>query len=178
MEKARAGGAPAGASWAMCTHTAEETQGVGEALGVALRRMGDPAGLHAPAVLALAGPLGSGKTCLVQGLARGLGLSGAVRSPTFTLIHEHRGPVPLFHVDLYRLEAAELESLGLEEVIDSPGVTAIEWPERAPGVLPREHLMIEFRFGPTASERCLRLIPRGGRYERLVAALRGCGSSR
>ena len=163
-------------SLAICTQTADETRRFGETLGAALRR---GVGVEtSPATLALAGPLGAGKTSLVQGLAAGLGVSGSVRSPTFTLIHEHRGPVPLFHVDLYRLEAAELESLGLEEVIDSPGVTAIEWPERAPGVLPREHLMIEFRFGPTASERCLRLIPRGGRYERLVAALRGCGSSR
>jgi len=101
-----------------------------------------------------------------------------VRSPTFVLIHEHRGPVPLYHVDLFRLEAADLESLGLEEIIDSPGVTAIEWGERATGMLPREHLMIEFRFGPAPSDRCLRLIPRGERYERLVAALRGCPSSR
>jgi len=106
-----------------------------------------------------------------------LGVAGAVRSPTFTLIHEHRGPVPLFHVDLYRLEPSDLEGLGLEEIIDSPGVTAIEWAERASGVLPREHLTIEFRFGPAPTERCLRLIPRGERYERVVAALRGCTSS-
>jgi tRNA threonylcarbamoyladenosine biosynthesis protein TsaE len=159
----------------ICTQTADETRRLGEALGEALRR---GAGVDAaPVTLALAGPLGAGKTCLVQGLALGLGVSGTVRSPTFTLIHEHRGPIPLFHVDLYRLEAADLESLGLEEIIDSPGVTAIEWAERA-GVLPPDHLMIEFRFGPAASERCLRLIPRGARYERLVAALRGCGSSR
>ena len=176
MEKARAGDAPADASWAMCTHAAVETQRVGEALGVALR--GDWAGLHAAAVLALAGPLGSGKTCLVQGLARGLGLSGAVRSPTFTLIHEHRGPVPLSHVDLYRLEASELEGLGLEEIIDRPGVVAIEWAERAAGVLPPEHLLIEFAFGQGESDRCLRLIPWGPRYERCVAVLRACVSWR
>ncbi len=130
------------------------------------------------AVVALAGPLGTGKTCLVQGLAQGLGVSGAVRSPTFVLVHEHRGPVPLYHVDLFRLEAADLEGLGLEETIDSPGVTAIEWAERATGMLPREHLMIEFGFGPAPNDRCLRLIPQGKRYERLVAALRGCPSSR
>jgi tRNA threonylcarbamoyladenosine biosynthesis protein TsaE len=163
-------------SLAICTQTADETRRFGESLGAELRRS---AGVDAaPATLALAGPLGAGKTCLVQGLALGLGVSGTVRSPTFTLIHEHRGPIPLFHVDLYRLEAADLEGLGLEEIIDSPGVTAIEWAERAAALLPRDHLMIEFRFGPAASERCLRLIPRGARYERLVAALRGCGSSR
>jgi len=114
----------------------------------------------------------------MQGLARGLGVSGAVRSPTFTLIHEHRGAVPLYHVDFYRLEASDLEGLGLEEVLDADGVVAIEWADRAPGVLPPEHLLIEFEFGPGESDRCLRFIPHGPLYERCVAALRACASSR
>ncbi len=175
MARSRAGeGAAPDASLEICTRTAEETQGVGEALGAVLRQRGG----GTPTAIALGGPLGAGKTCLVQGLARGLGVSGVVRSPTFTLIHEHRGPVPLFHIDLYRIGASELDGLGLEEIIDAPGVTVIEWAERAAGVLPREHLLIEFRFGRGESERCLRLIPRGLRYERLAAAARGCGSSR
>jgi len=161
---------------AIRTSTVEETQRVGEALGVGLRRA--VAGERAPAAVALVGPLGAGKTSLVQGIARGLEVSGSVRSPTFTLIHEHPGPVPLFHVDLYRLDASDVENLGLDEITDIPGVTAIEWAERAPGVLPAEHLRIEFRFGEGESERCLRLIPRGERYERLVAEVRGCGSWR
>ncbi len=130
------------------------------------------------ATLGLAGPPGSGKTCFVQGLARGLGVSGAVRSPTFTLIHEHRGPVPLYHVDLYRLEASDVEGLGLEEILDAAGVVAIEWADRAPGALPPERLLIEFEFGPGESERCLRFIPHGPLSERCVAALRACASSR
>ncbi|HKV45081.1 MAG TPA: tRNA (adenosine(37)-N6)-threonylcarbamoyltransferase complex ATPase subunit type 1 TsaE [bacterium] len=175
MGGARAEGAPApDAALVNCTHTAEETRRAGEALGVALRQAAE----RDAAVLALAGPLGAGKTCLVQGLARGLGVSGAVRSPTFTLIHEHRGAIPLVHVDLYRLDAPDLEGLGLEEILDRPGVVAIEWAERAAGVLPPAHLLIELRFGRGDSDRCLRLIPRGGRYERLVAAVRGCGSWR
>ena len=129
---------------------------------------------RSPAVIALAGPLGAGKTSLVQGMARGLQVSGGVRSPTFTLIHEHPGAVPLFHVDLYRLDAHDAEGLGLDEITDIPGVTAIEWAERAPGVLPDTHLWIEFAFGQGESERCLRLIPRGKRYERLVVSVRGC----
>ena len=130
------------------------------------------------ATLGLAGPPGSGKTCFVQGLARGLGVRGVVRSPTFTLIHEHRGPVPLSHVDLYRLEASDLEGLGLEEILDGAGVVAIEWADRAPGALPPEHLLIEFEFGPGESDRCLRFIPRGPLAERCVAVLRACASSR
>jgi tRNA threonylcarbamoyladenosine biosynthesis protein TsaE len=159
----------------VCTRTAEETQRIGEVLGTALREVA-AAGASA-AVVALAGPLGAGKTCLVQGLARGLGVSGAVRSPTFTLIHEHRGPVPLVHVDLYRLEATEREELGLEEAMDAPGVIAIEWAERAAKLLPSEHLVIELQFGRGPSERCLRLTPRGERFERVVAEVRACVSS-
>lgn len=169
------GQAPDGA-FAICTPTADATDRVGEALGAVLRRT--VSGDGTPAVLALSGPLGAGKTCLVQGLARGLAVSGDVRSPTFTLIHEHPGPVPLFHVDLYRLEGPDVESLGLDEILDTPGVTAIEWAERAAAMLPPEHLLIEFQFGRGATERCLRLVPRGARYERLIAAVRECGSWR
>ena len=160
----------------ICTHSAEETQRTGEALGVALRSAPDAG--TASTVIALVGPLGGGKTCLVQGLARGLGVGGAVRSPTFTLIHEHRGAVPLRHVDLYRLTAPDLEGLGLDEVIDRQGVTAIEWGERAEGLVPPEHLRIELQFGRDACERRLRVIPRGRRYEQLLAAVRACASWR
>jgi tRNA threonylcarbamoyladenosine biosynthesis protein TsaE len=102
----------------------EQTQAVGEALGRALREAGARG-----AVLALTGPLGAGKTCLVQGIARGFGAAGYVRSPTFTLIHEYRGPTPLYHVDLYRIDAADLDGLGLEEIVDGPGLTVIEWAD-------------------------------------------------
>jgi tRNA threonylcarbamoyladenosine biosynthesis protein TsaE len=158
------------------TSTAEETRRVGEALGVALRRTVAADG--SPAVVALAGPLGAGKTSLVQGIAQGMQVSGGVRSPTFTLIHEHPGAVPLFHVDLYRLDALDADGLGLDEITDTPGVTAIEWAERAPGVLPEAHLWIEVEFGQGESERCLRLVPRGKRYARLVVEMRGCEFSR
>ncbi len=159
----------------MRTSTAEETQGIGEVLGRVLRQavLRD----RTAAVVALEGPLGSGKTCFVQGLAKGLGAAGVVRSPTFTLIHEHPGAVPLHHVDLYRLGAADMDGLGLEEVLDIPCVVAIEWPERAADVLPPERLVMELRFGEGASDRRLRIIPAGGRYERLVAALHRCASS-
>jgi tRNA threonylcarbamoyladenosine biosynthesis protein TsaE len=173
VARSRAGREPApDPDFSICTSTAEETQRVGEALGAALRRT--VAADRAPAVVALAGPLGAGKTNLVQGMARGLQVSGGVRSPTFTLIHEHPGAVPLFHVDLYRLDAHDAEGLGLDEITDIPGVTAIEWAERASGVLPDTHLWIEFAFGQGESERCLRLIPRGKRYERLVVSVREC----
>jgi len=145
------------------SQTPDETRAIGEVLGVALLRAG-PAG----GVVALAGPLGVGKTCFVQGLARGLGVSGYVRSPTFILIHEYRGPAPLYHVDLYRLTAADLDGLGLEEILDGPGVTAIEWPDQAEAILPPEHLRVALAFGEGDDERLLSLMPRGDRYRRVA----------
>ena len=89
-------------------------------------------------VFALHGVLGSGKTQLVKGIARGLGYRGDVTSPTFTIVHEYRGGrLPIYHLDLYRL-AGENEAIdmGLEEYIPSDGVTIIEWPERIATILP------------------------------------------
>lgn len=83
-------------------------------------------------IIALYGELGAGKTCLVHGLAKGLGIEeGFVASPSFSLINEYPGPMPLFHVDCYRLHMEEeIQELGLEEYFDGPGITVIEWAER------------------------------------------------
>jgi tRNA threonylcarbamoyladenosine biosynthesis protein TsaE len=83
-------------------------------------------------VIALYGELGAGKTCLVRGLAKGLGVEkGMVSSPSFSLINEYPGPVPIFHMDCYRLVGEEeIRELGLEEYFDSPGISIIEWAER------------------------------------------------
>ena len=113
------------------SRSVDETLAVGERLARELQR---------GAVLALHGDLGAGKTALVKGLARGLGCRAEVTSPTFTLIHEYRGGrLPLYHVDLYRLETpAQALAIGLEEYLPGDGVTVIEWPERVRDLLPAQ----------------------------------------
>ena len=105
------------------TASEEETVGAGEQLGASLRP-GD--------VVLLTGQLGAGKTAFVRGLARGVGAApDDVSSPTFTLIQEYRGGrATLHHVDLYRLQAAEVADLGLDELVSGGGIVAIEWAER------------------------------------------------
>jgi tRNA threonylcarbamoyladenosine biosynthesis protein TsaE len=112
------------------TASEEETRRLGAALAAELAPDG---------VLLLAGDLGSGKTVLAQGVARGLGIAEReVASPSFTLIREHQGPggAHLLHVDLYRLEPPEAAALGLEELLAGPGVKVVEWPERLPFPVP------------------------------------------
>jgi len=111
------------------THSEGETAAVAQHLAASLQP-GD--------VLLLSGNLGAGKTAFVRGLAEGLGIDPAeVSSPTFTLVHEYRGGrLTLYHVDLYRLERAATEDLGLEELGARDGVLAIEWPDRLTHDLP------------------------------------------
>jgi tRNA threonylcarbamoyladenosine biosynthesis protein TsaE len=114
------------------TNSEEETAAVGERLAPSLQP-GD--------VVFLFGDLGAGKTAFVRGLARGFGVAPEeVSSPTFTIEQEYAGGrLTLYHVDLYRLEPAEIEDLGLDETIAGDGVVAIEWPERWPGRPPATH---------------------------------------
>ena len=95
-------------------------------------------------VLAITGELGSGKTQLVKGIAQGLDIAPSeITSPTFALIHEHEGRLPLYHIDLYRLETPrDIESIGLEEYFTRNAVVAIEWAERATSLLPPNRVQI------------------------------------
>ena len=120
------------------------------------------------AVLALWGDMGAGKTAFVHGLCQGMGLSDRVSSPTFALVHEHDGPIPLYHFDLYRLsDEDELESVGVEEYWYGRGVSAIEWPQQAGSLLPAERLDVAIAItGPES--RTFTLNPRGARYEQMM----------
>ncbi|MBM4143849.1 MAG: tRNA (adenosine(37)-N6)-threonylcarbamoyltransferase complex ATPase subunit type 1 TsaE [Lentisphaerae bacterium] len=118
--------------------------------------------LRGPAVIALHGDLGSGKTCFVQGLARALGVAAAVTSPTFTLVNEYRGKRPLYHIDLYRIRHPnELFGIGFEEYLESDGITAIEWAERAGDLLPASaiHVRLTARAKPCEREICIEWSP-------------------
>ena len=108
---------------------AHTTRSEGETAAVARALAAD---MNAGAVLLLSGNLGAGKTAFVRGLAEGLGVDpGEVSSPTFTLVHEYRGGrLTLYHVDLYRLDRAATDDLGLEELGVADGVLAVEWPDR------------------------------------------------
>jgi tRNA threonylcarbamoyladenosine biosynthesis protein TsaE len=126
------------------TKNSDQTMALGERLGKLLRA-GD--------VVALFGDLGAGKTVLTKGIAKGLGLGADVHSPTFTLIHEHPGETPLYPVDLYRLEGAEVEWIGVEEYLERNGVAVIEWADRMRDILPAERLDITLRMtGDTQRE--------------------------
>ena len=97
--------------------------------------------------LALSGTLGAGKTALVRGIAAGLGApAAAVSSPTFVLLHEYRGRLPLAHIDLYRLNSSkEVETIGLGDYLCGQTVVAVEWADKAPGILPDDRLEMELR---------------------------------
>jgi len=128
--------------------------------------------LPAGSLVALTGELGSGKTCFVRGLARGLGIKPErVHSPSFTLINEYPGGrLPLYHVDLYRLDRGDMDTLGLSEYLDGDGLCAVEWFERLVENPP--HLAVHFTF-VAESERRLVAVARGRRYDEILPALAG-----
>ena len=118
----------------LVTHNAQETRNVG-------RHMGD--GLRPGDVVALTGPLGAGKTVFAQGIAESLGIDEPVTSPTFTLISEYEGRMPLYHMDLYRLGTPEeFVWLGVEEMLNGSGVCIVEWSERAQEELPLRSISV------------------------------------
>lgn len=125
------------------TRSAEETKSLGEELGHQLQA-GD--------VVAFCGELGSGKTCMIQGVCQGLKVADYVTSPTFILINEYVGqlegrPIPVYHFDLYRLrDSSELEELGAEEYFYSRGICLIEWAERAGNLLPPRRWEVRLEY--------------------------------
>lgn len=148
------------------SRSADQTRRLGARLGQLLVS-GD--------VICLEGELGAGKTCLAQGIGRGLGIREPIVSPTFTLIREYKaaeGRPPFHHVDFYRLgDAEEALALGLEEILYGDGVCVIEWAEKMKAVLPVERLWITLRH-LDETKRGLLMEATGQRYEELLREFR------
>jgi tRNA threonylcarbamoyladenosine biosynthesis protein TsaE len=144
------------------SHSPEETL----ALGIRLGKLAQPG-----YIFLLSGQLGAGKTCLTQGITRGLGSMEYALSPTFVLMREIRGRLSLYHIDLYRLDRIEeIVDLGLEEYLYGQGLTVVEWAEKGSGTLPAEHLLIRIDY-LSDTERTFEFTPRGKPYERLLNRL-------
>jgi tRNA threonylcarbamoyladenosine biosynthesis protein TsaE len=149
------------------THSPSQTFHVGERLGQLLRP-GD--------VVCLEGDLGSGKTCMTQGIGEGLQVEGTINSPTFVYINEYppraTGPY-LYHVDLYRIaDYTDAFALGLEDYMYGDGVTVIEWAERAIEIIPQERLWIRLTY-LDYTKRSIAFEASGERYLQLLRTLRG-----
>ncbi len=142
----------------------EQTGAIAAYIGQMLRK-GD--------ILCLQGDLGAGKTAFTQGLAKGMGIEDYVTSPTFTIINEYHGPIPLYHFDVYRLtHADELFDIGYEEYFYGDGVVVVEWPERIIELLPEEKLWIRITHGSGENTRVFHIKGWGKRYEELEEAIK------
>ena len=129
------------------THSAAETEALGCRLGCALTP---------GTVIAYRGGLGMGKTAFTRGLARGLECRDRVTSPTFTIVNEYSGTVPLFHFDMYRLGSSdELFDIGWEDYLIRGGVCAVEWSERVTDALPEDTLWVDIARGSGENDRII-----------------------
>jgi tRNA threonylcarbamoyladenosine biosynthesis protein TsaE len=135
-------------------------------LGRALAELARPTDL-----ILLSGDLGAGKTTFCQGFGRGLGIDEQITSPTFTLVRSYTGRLDLHHLDVYRLEPAEVHDLGLNEVIDDESVTLIEWGDRVGPMVGTDHLEIRISLGEGDDDRVFHVQP-NGRWAVRTRALR------
>jgi tRNA threonylcarbamoyladenosine biosynthesis protein TsaE len=159
---------------AACTHSHDETLALAARVGTILRP-GD--------VVALCGDLGVGKTVFAKGIARGLGVTDEVVSPTFTLVREYDAPVPLVHVDVYRLDHfQELYDVGFDELVGGASVTVVEWGDRVGAMLPAERLEVRIGHGDRDDDRLLTFAATGrawaARSDALAALVTDAGEGR
>jgi len=149
----------------LLTRSEKETQNLGARIGKII---------FAPSCIALIGELGSGKTTLTRGIARGLGVESTVKSPSFVIINEYPGPVPVYHFDLYRIDNPDqLVKLGYEEYFYSRrGVVVVEWADKILDFLPSQHLRIEMRI-KNLHEREIFFLPVGKSYSKVVEKIKG-----
>ena len=140
----------------------EETRAIGRVVGERAAA-GD--------VVLLTGELGTGKTCMTQGILNGLGSDDLARSPTFVLIAEYRGPMPLYHMDLYRVGSPEqTEELGIEEYLEGDGLTVVEWADNVPGIFPDDSLRVHIEL-VSERERRMSFADSAGRFAGVIEAV-------
>ncbi len=120
-------------------------------------------------IICLDGELGSGKTVFTKGIAMALGIKENITSPTFTIIKEYDGELPLYHMDVYRLDGVT-DGIGIEEYFTKGGVVVIEWADTIKDILPKERLDIKFRV-IDENKRLIILMPHGRKYEELCEAV-------
>lgn len=144
---------------------AAETIAIGEKLAMSLQ---------GGELILLDGDLGAGKTTFTKGLAKGLGITRNIKSPTFTLIREYSmGRLPLYHMDVYRLEETGGADLGLEEYFNSSGVSVVEWSQFIQAELPSEYLLVQLKKNPDNDDkRTLIFEAHGKKYQKLLEELR------
>jgi len=147
------------------SHSPEQTQLLGSYLGE-LAQKAD--------VFLLVGEFGTGKTCLVQGIAHGLAIKEYASSPTFVILREYHGRLPLYHIDFYRLDhVEEIADLGLDEYFYGDGVCAVEWAEKGLQVVPQNNLLITLHYIPAyQTGRSICLKPQGKHYYELIEQLK------
>jgi tRNA threonylcarbamoyladenosine biosynthesis protein TsaE len=148
----------------MISPTPQKTERIGSVLGKML---------EGGEIIALSGELGSGKTTLVRGIAQGMGFNrDEIASPSFTLINEYEGPLPLFHIDLYRLDGeTDLYEIGYEEYIGGNGAVVIEWADKVPQAVPKECLWITLKYLDD-KRREIVMWAKGEKYDKLIEELR------
>lgn len=150
-------------AYEIVSHSPEQTQRLGVHIGE-LALAGD--------IFLLVGELGAGKTCLTQGIAWGLNIEEYAASPSFIIVRELHGRLPLYHIDLYRLDhIEEIAELGLDDYLHGNGVCVVEWAEKGLSVLPVEHLLVQISY-LSDTKRSFRLEPRGKRYLKMVKELK------
>ena len=143
------------------TNNTEETIELGKKIGNCLRK-GD--------VIAMQGTLAAGKTTITKGIAQSLDISETITSPTFCLISEYEGKMPLYHFDVYRIGSSdEMYDIGYDEYINGDGVCIIEWANLIDDILPDEYLYIELKYKDMSRE--MTLNPVGEKYEKIVEEL-------
>lgn len=142
----------------LITHSLEETEKIAMKLANLLQP-GD--------TLTLEGELGSGKTTFTKGLAKGLGITRNVNSPTFTIVKQYKGRIPLYHMDVYRLEDSD-EDIGFSEYFHGDGVSVVEWAKFIEDYLPEERLEIEIEYTDDDQNRKLKLKALGDHYSSIL----------